>query len=75
MQNAKKELTQKERRLDEERKTVRLEKDSAAFKHEADMKQLRSKEMTKLIIISAVCFLLGMAVAMFILKDSSTGSV
>ena len=43
---------------------MRAEKDSTAFKHETDLSKLRAAELTKLLVGSAVCFLLGVAVTM-----------
>jgi len=71
VQKSKRELTEKERRLEEERKSVRLEKDSALFKHQKEVQQLQSKELTKLLLFSAICFFLGAGVAIFFLNSST----
>ena len=71
--NAKKEMTEKEQRLDEERKSVRVEREKATNKHETDMKQLQSKEQCKLIVGCFLCFLSGAFVAVLLLNSLSTG--
>jgi len=63
--NQRAEMQKKELRLEEERKTTRLEKDSQASKHKGDLERIRSQEMTKLMVGSSVCFVIGLIVAMY----------
>ena len=72
VQKTKAEVQQKERRLDEERKSIRLQADSAALKHMRDMEKVQSQGNTKLLMAATVCFLFGMAVAIFVFNGSAT---
>ena len=42
---------------------MRLERDSTAFKHQNEMKRLGSQNLTKMLVSSAMCFILGVAAA------------
>jgi len=65
-------VQQKERRLDEERKSIRLQADSAAFKHQKEMERATSTNNTRLLMAGTVCFLFGMAVAIFVFGSATS---
>lgn len=71
VQKTKGEVQHKERRLEEERKTIRLQSDSAASKHQKDLERANSQGTTKLLVASAVCFLMGMAVAIYVFNGGA----
>ena len=75
VQKTKREVQDKERRLDEERKTVRLDKESSQLKHTNELMQVRRSELTKLFVASSVCFILGLAMAMFLFSSGDAGDV
>lgn len=62
-------VQEKERRLDEERKNARQQSESVASKHQGELQRVRSQEMTKLLIASGLCFVIGIAVALFLSKS------
>ena len=62
-------VQEKERRLDEERKNARQQSESIATKHRDDLQRVRSQEMTKLLVASGLCFVIGIAVALFLSKS------
>ena len=68
VQKSKSEVQQKEQRLDEERKSMRKERDSNASRMENELKRMSSQGMTKMLVSSAICFILGVGVAMTILN-------
>ena len=61
----------KEKSLDEERKNIRLQADAKAFKHESEMQRLSSQATTKMLVASAIFFLIGVAVAIYFTGGSA----
>ena len=62
------EVQAKEKQLEVERKRLRQEKDTAIFKLEDEMKAQATANASKLLMSSAVCFFVGVAVAMTLLS-------
>ena len=51
---------------------MRSQEDSMKSKHEGELQRMRSSELTKLLVASGLCFVLGLAVAMFLFADGAT---
>lgn len=65
-------MQEKERRLEEQNRNQRKEQSKVAQKHEDDLNKVRAQEMTKMIMASSVCFLVGVAVAMFLFGGANS---
>lgn len=66
VRNERTKVQEKEKRLEEERKAARDQQSTLSSKHSDDLMRMRSQEMTKLLAASGICFVIGLAVAMFL---------